>query len=91
MQPRAYITSGTELLFKLMNQRYEHGAKIITWKPGSTPGQALPVEEWTGTCGDKRLTVALLDRLNNHMHILKMNSQSYRLNQSRARRGRTTA
>ena len=31
------------------------------------------------------LTGALLDRLTHHVHILEMNGESYRLNQSRSR------
>ena len=39
--------------------------------------------------GSERLTGALLDRLTHHVHILEMNGESYRLNQSkgRARKG----
>ena len=33
-----------------------------------------------------RLTGALLDRLTHHVHILEMNGESYRLNQSQKRR-----
>ena len=33
--------------------------------------------------GSERLTGALLDRLTHHVHILAMNGESYRLNQSR--------
>ena len=35
--------------------------------------------------GSERLTGALLDRLTHHVHILEMNGESYRLNQSRNR------
>ncbi len=33
----------------------------------------------------ERLTGALLDRLTHHVHILEMNSDSYRLKQSKSR------
>ena len=36
--------------------------------------------------GSERLTGALLDRLTHHVHILEMNGDSYRLNQSQKRR-----
>jgi|TARA_B100001971_G_C17650875_1_gene267987 DNA replication protein DnaC len=36
--------------------------------------------------GSERLTGALLDRLTYHVHILEMNDDSYRLDQSRKRR-----
>ncbi len=36
--------------------------------------------------GSERLTGALLVRLTHHVHILEMNGDSYRLNQSRRKR-----
>ena len=42
--------------------------------------------EWTEVFGSERLTGALLDRLTHHVHILEMNGDSYRLNQSQKRR-----
>jgi IstB-like ATP binding protein len=35
--------------------------------------------------GSERLTGALLDRLTHHVHVLEMNGDSYRLNQSKRR------
>ena len=46
----------------------------------------LPFDEWTEVFGSERLTGALLDRLTHHVHILEMNGDSYRLNQSQKRR-----
>lgn len=45
----------------------------------------LPFDEWTSVFGSERLTGALLDRLTHHVHILEMNGDSYRLNQSKRR------
>ena len=45
----------------------------------------LPFDEWTGVFASERLTGALLDRLTHHVHILEMNGDSYRLNQSKRR------
>ena len=45
----------------------------------------LPFDEWTSVFGSERLTGALLDRLTHHVHILQMNGDSYRLNQSKRR------
>jgi len=70
--------TGAELLFELISQRYEQGSTLIT--------SNLPFEEWTETFGTERLTGALLDRLTHHVNILEMNGESYRLNQSRAKR-----
>ena len=46
----------------------------------------IPFDEWTEVFGSERLTGALLDRLTHHVHILEMNGDSYRLNQSQKRR-----
>ena len=43
----------------------------------------LPFDEWTEVFGSERLTGALLDRPTHHVHILEMNSESYRLKRSR--------
>ena len=59
------------------SQRYERDATLVTTN--------LPFDEWTEVFGSERLTGALLDRLTHHVHILEMNGDSYRLNQSRRR------
>jgi DNA replication protein DnaC len=41
--------------------------------------------------GSERLTGALLDRLTHHVHILQMNGDSYRLNQSKHRSRRASS
>ena len=59
---------------------------------GSTVGTSnLPFDEWTSVFGSERLTGALLDRLTHHVHILQMNGDSYRLNQSKRRSHRATS
>ena len=73
--------TGAELLFEVVPQRYER-ALVLT--------SNLPFDEWTETFGSERLTGALLDRLTYHVHILKMNGESFRLNQSRARKKKRT-
>ncbi|MFQ5923615.1 MAG: IS21-like element helper ATPase IstB [Anaerolineales bacterium] len=70
--------TGAELLFEVFSQRYERGSILVT--------SNLPFDEWTEIFGSERLTGALLDRLTHHVHILEMNGDSYRLNQSRGRR-----
>ena len=72
--------TGAELLFEVFSQRYERGSTIVT--------SNLPFDEWTGVFGSERLTGALLDRLTHHVHILEMNGDSYRLNQSKRRQRR---
>ena len=67
--------TGAELLFEVFSQRYERGSILVT--------SNLPFDEWTEVFGSERLTGALLDRLTHHVHILEMNGESYRLNQSK--------
>ena len=63
---------------RVHTERYEGGSTLVT--------SNLPFDEWTGVFGSERLTGALLDRLTHHVHILEMNGDSYRLNQSQKRR-----
>jgi len=70
--------TGAELLFEMFSQRYERGSTLVTSNP--------PFDEWTEVFGSERLTGAVLDRLTHHVHILEMNGDSYRLDQSRKRR-----
>ena len=67
--------TGAELLFWVFSQRYERGSILVTTN--------LPFDEWTEVFGSERLTGALLDRLTQHVHILEMNGESYRLKGSR--------
>jgi DNA replication protein DnaC len=71
---------GAELLFEVFSQRYEQGSILVT--------SNLPFDEWPEVFGSERLTGALLDRLTHHVHILEMNGDSYRLNQSRKKKSK---
>jgi DNA replication protein DnaC len=71
--------TGAELLFEVFSQRYERSSTLVT--------SNLPFQEWTEVLGSERLTGALLDRLTHHVHILEMNGESYRLKQSKHKRG----
>jgi DNA replication protein DnaC len=55
------------------------------------PIDNLPFDEWTSVFASERLTGALLDRLTHHVHILEMNGESYRLQQSKQRQHAATA
>ncbi len=72
--------TGAELLFDVFSSRYERGSIIVTTN--------LPFEEWPKIFGCERLTGALLDRLTHHVHILEMNGESYRFNQSKQQKDR---
>ena len=63
------------------SQRYERGATLVT--------SNLPFDEWTSVFGSERLTGALLDRLTNHVHILEMNGDSFRLATNKKARRRS--
>ncbi len=75
--PEVRRSTGAELLFEVVSQRYERGAIIVT--------SNLPFDEWTGVFASERLTGTLLDRLTHHVHILQMNGDSFRLKHSKRR------
>ncbi len=62
-------------LFEVFSQRYQRGAILGT--------SNLPFDEWTSAVGSERLTGALLDQLTYPIHILEMNSESFRLANSK--------
>ena len=70
--------TSAELLFEIFSQRYEQASTLVT--------SNLPFNEWTEIFGSERLTGALLDRLTQHVHILELNGDSYRLEHSKKAR-----
>ena len=62
---------GANLLFQLINARYERGSIILTSNKG--------IGEWDELFGDAVLATAVLDRLLHHAHIINIRGQSYRL------------
>jgi DNA replication protein DnaC len=81
LSPGIAVQVGAELLFGVFSQRYDRGSTLVT--------SNLTFQEWTEVLGSERLTGALLDRLTPHVHILEMNGESYRLKQSKRKRGST--
>jgi len=73
-----FSKTGAELLFEIFSQRYEVGSILVT--------SNLPFEEWTSVLESERLTGALIDRLTHRVHILPIEEESYRLEQSKQRR-----
>ena len=61
---------GANLLFQLINKRYEKSTTIITTN--------ISFEKWTDIFGDAVLANAILDRLLHHSHIFVINGRSYR-------------
>ena len=62
---------GANMLFQLINKRYEQHSTIITTNK--------PFGKWHEIFGDVTLANAILDRLLHHSHIININGNSYRL------------
>ena len=61
---------GANMLFQLINKRYEKSTTIIT--------TTQPFGKWAEVFGDAVLANAILDRLLHHSHIFTINGKSYR-------------
>ena len=62
---------GANLLFQLINKRYEKNSTIITTNQ--------PFSKWSEVFSDVTLANAILDRLIHHSSIIKITGPSYRL------------
>lgn len=63
--------NGANLLFQLINKRYEKKSTIITTNQ--------PFSKWSEIFDDITIANAILDRLIHHSHIIKIAGPSYRL------------
>lgn len=61
---------GANMLFQLINRRYEKKPIIVTTN--------IPFGKWSELFGDAVLANAILDRLLHHSHIFTINGKSYR-------------
>lgn len=66
-----FSQNGANLLFQLINRRYEKKSTIITTNS--------PLSQWSEVFQDKKLTNALIDRLVHHARIIQINGKSYRI------------
>ena len=62
---------GANMLFQLINKRYEKNSTIITTNK--------VFSKWGELFGDLTIANAILDRLLHHSHIININGNSYRL------------
>ena len=67
------IAGGGNLVFQLVNARYERGAMVLTSNRGFS--------EWGDVFGDPVVATALLDRLLHHAVVVQIEGASYRLRQ----------
>jgi DNA replication protein DnaC len=67
------VPGGGNLIFQLVNARYEKGAMILTSNRGFA--------EWGEVFGDAVVATALLDRLLHHAVVVQIEGASYRLRQ----------
>jgi DNA replication protein DnaC len=67
------VPGGGNLVFQLVNARYERGAMILTSNRGFA--------EWGEVFGDPVVATALLDRLLHHAVVVQIEGSSYRLRQ----------
>ncbi|ELA82020.1 TPA: ATP-binding protein [Enterococcus faecium] len=66
-----FSQDGANLLFQLINRRYEKKSTIITTN--------IPLSQWATVFKDKKLTNAIIDRLIHHSKIIQINGKSYRM------------
>ena len=62
---------GANLLFQLINKRYEKNSTIINTNK--------PFSKWGELFDDNTIVNAILDRLIHHSHIININGKSYRM------------
>ena len=60
----------SNMLFQLINKRYEKSSTIITTNK--------PFSKWGELFGDNMIANAILDRLLHHSHVISINGKSYR-------------
>lgn len=66
-----FAQEGANLLFQLINRRYEKKSTTITTN--------IPLSQWATVFKDKKLNNAIIDRLIHHSKIIQINGKSYRM------------
>jgi DNA replication protein DnaC len=76
----AYGTRHADLLFNIVNQRYEMKPTIVTTN--------RPFTEWSEVFPNATCVVSIVDRLVHHSEIIVLEGESYRFREAKERAGR---
>ena len=79
----SYGTRHADLLFEIVNRRYERKPTIITTN--------RPFAEWSEVFPNAACVVSIVDRLIHHAEILVIEGESYRMHEAKQRAARKTA
>lgn len=78
----SYGTRHADLLFEIINRRYERKPTLITTN--------RPFAEWSAVFPNAACVVSIVDRLVHHAEILVIEGESYRMREARERAARKT-
>jgi DNA replication protein DnaC len=78
----SYGTRHADLLFEIVNRRYERKPTLITTN--------RPFAEWSEVFPNAACVVSIVDRLVHHAEILVIEGESYRMHEARQRAARKT-
>ena len=73
----SYGTRHADLLFEIINRRYERKPTIITTN--------RPFAEWSGVFPNAACVVSIVDRLVHHAEIVVIDADSYRMKEAKER------
>ena len=76
----SYDNRNADLLFQLINHRYEHRSTVLTTN--------LAFSQWPSIFPNATCTTALIDRIIHHADIIAIEGDSYRRRQAEARQAR---
>lgn len=71
----SYDHTAADLIFEIINRRYETGSIVITTN--------LAFKDWNTIFPGAACLTALIDRLTHHLKMVKIEGESYRLNESK--------
>ena len=73
----SYGTRHADLLFEIVNRRYEHKSTLVTTN--------RPFSEWAQVFPNASCVVSLVDRLIHHSEIIVLEGESYRMKEAKER------